>query len=243
MASRPAADNLIWNRQFVDRPPLLLLGIEPGVVEHQKDPLRPAEIVFVGGRQNSIPVVAETEHFQLASEVVDVRLSLNPRMLARLDRMLFGRQPEGVKSHGVQDAFTAAASEPRNDVGRRVPFGMTDMQSIAAGVRKHVQDISFFPARQIGRRERAMLLPNRLASGVQFRRDCIEACEKGATREIKGSAKQSIPVILWNHAMFVRWMCRMHDSLFASDRIHVVDPSKNPMNRVTTTESTCMRNR
>ena len=59
--------------------PALLLGIEPGVEQHQENPLRPAEIFGVGRRQFAIPVVAEAEHFQLPAEVGDVLLGRSPR--------------------------------------------------------------------------------------------------------------------------------------------------------------------
>ncbi len=134
--------DFVGNRQFGDRPPFLLLGIEPGVVQHQKDPLGPAKVVLVGRRHHAVPVVAETEHLQLPSEVVDVPLRLDPRMLAGLDRVFFGRQSEGVEAHRMQDTFAPHPGESGNDVGRRVALGMPDVQPVAAGIREHVQDVA-----------------------------------------------------------------------------------------------------
>jgi hypothetical protein len=88
---RPLRSDLCGDRQFRDRPTDLPLHIKPGVVDDQEDRLRPTKIFLVRRRQRSVPIVTETEHLQLAGEVVDVAIGLNPRVLARLDRVLLGR--------------------------------------------------------------------------------------------------------------------------------------------------------
>ena len=75
----PLLGDFVGDRQFGDRPALLLLGVVPGVEEHEEDELRPAEVGHVGGGQLAVPVVAEAQHLQLAAEVVDVALGRGPR--------------------------------------------------------------------------------------------------------------------------------------------------------------------
>ncbi len=47
--------------QFGDGPALFAFGIVPGVEQDQEDPLRPAEIVRIGGIDLAVPVVAEAQ--------------------------------------------------------------------------------------------------------------------------------------------------------------------------------------
>ena len=54
----------------VDRD-LGLVG-EPALEQLQEDPLRPAEVVGIGGVDLARPVVAEAEHLELAAEGGDV---------------------------------------------------------------------------------------------------------------------------------------------------------------------------
>jgi len=147
------------NRQFGDRPSLSLFRIEPGVEHRQEDPLRPAEVVDVGGGQLAVPVVAETQHFQLAAEIGDVAFRGLPRRRVRLDRVLFGGQSEGVETHRVQNRFALHPSEPADDVGCRIAFRMPHVQAVAAGVGEHVQHVQLGPGRQVGRLERLVFLP------------------------------------------------------------------------------------
>ena len=52
---RALRDHIGGNRQFRDRTPAALLRIEPGVEQHQEDPLRPAEVLDVGRGQLADP--------------------------------------------------------------------------------------------------------------------------------------------------------------------------------------------
>ena len=82
------------NRQLADRPAAALMrspggilprlaGVEPGIEQHQKNPLRPSEIVRIGRRQFAVPVVAEAEHLELPRERGDVLFGVT-RAAARL---------------------------------------------------------------------------------------------------------------------------------------------------------------
>ena len=155
----PFLGDFVGDRQFGDRPALLLFGIEPGVEEHEENELRPAEIGHVGGGQFAVPVVAETQHLQLAAKVVDVALGRGPRMGAGLLGMLLGRQPKGVPAHGVHDAVAPVAAEAADDVGGRIALRMANVQAGAAGIGKHVQDIHLGALGQPGSGECTVRFP------------------------------------------------------------------------------------
>ena len=55
--------------------------------------------------------------------------------------VLFGGQTEGVPAHGVHYARAFHAIVAADDVGGGIPFGMSHVEPISAGVREHIQDI------------------------------------------------------------------------------------------------------
>ena len=119
--------DLFRDRQFGHRAATLLRFVEPGVEEHEKNRLRPAEVLEIGGCQLAIPIVREAEHFQLAAEVIDVLVGGGARMGARFLGVLFGRQPEGIPAHRVHDASSLHAVIAADDIGGRIPFGVPDV--------------------------------------------------------------------------------------------------------------------
>ena len=122
---------------------LVRLGIEPRIIKLQENPLRPLEILDVGGGEFARPVVAEAEAFDLAREIGDVRLGRHARMLAGLDGVLLGRQAERIPAHRMQHVEAARATIARENIRGRVALGMSDMQARAARIRKHVEDVKF----------------------------------------------------------------------------------------------------
>ena len=89
-------------------------------------------------------------------------------MLTGLDRVLLGGQTERVPAHRVQHVETAQALVARDDVGRGVALGMSDVQPRAARVGEHVEHVVFRPRRiearlaGIRRVESAAFFPERL---------------------------------------------------------------------------------
>ena len=63
------------------------------------------------------------------------------RMLSGLDGKLFRGQPEGIPTHRVQDVEAAHPLEAGDDVGGRVSFDVAHVQTLAARIRKHVEDV------------------------------------------------------------------------------------------------------
>ena len=84
------------------------------------------------------------------------------------DRVLFGRQAERVEAHRVHHAPALHPGRAAHDVGRRVSFGMPDVQPVAAGVGEHVERVELLRARlrQPRRGKRLVLLPIRLPLGL-----------------------------------------------------------------------------
>src|SRR5262245_6882997 len=99
--------NIIRNRQLGNRTAFAgafdavgsspdAFGVVPCVEELQKNPLRPAIVIGIGGGEFTRPVIAEAEHLELPAERVDVLVGRDPRMRPRLDRMLFRGKPKRV---------------------------------------------------------------------------------------------------------------------------------------------------
>ena len=142
--------------------------IEPCIVELHENPLRPFEIAGVRGVHLALPVVAEADGLELLFEVRDVCLRRGARMLAGLDCVLLRRQAESVPSHRMQHIEAAHLFIPPDDVRGRVAFGVTDMQTLAARIREHIEHIVFRLRRVeagfagIGDVECLLLIPNAL---------------------------------------------------------------------------------
>ena len=111
------------------------------LVKLHKDPLRPCVVVAVGCIDFAVPVVAESQSFDLAAELVDVFLSGDLRVSSGIDGVLFGGQTESIPAHGVQDVETLHPFVAACDIGRGVSFGVTDMKSGTGGIGEHVQTV------------------------------------------------------------------------------------------------------
>jgi hypothetical protein len=70
-------------------------------------------------------------------------LGIGRRMGAGLDRVLFRRQAEGIPADRMQDIESLRALVTGDDVRRRVPLGMADVQAGARRIRKHVEHVVF----------------------------------------------------------------------------------------------------
>src|SRR4051812_45200233 len=115
-----------------NRPGLFVYGIEVAVENLEEDPLRPAIVIRIGGVDLTIPVIAEPQHLNLPPKILDALFSDDAGMLVAADRMLLGRQAKGIPPHGMQHVATPHAQIARENIGRRIAFGMADMQAGAA---------------------------------------------------------------------------------------------------------------
>src|SRR5262249_5211967 len=79
----------------------VLFGIEPGIIQFEKDPLSPLVIAWISRVDFAQPVVAESDFFELAFEAFDIADSRDRRMLSRLDSELFRGQSKCIPPHGM----------------------------------------------------------------------------------------------------------------------------------------------
>ena len=156
---------------------LVRFRVEPRIVQLEKNPLRPLEILHVRGGDFTGPIVAEAEALDLAREVFDVRLGRHARMLAGLHGVLLGGQAEGVPTHGMQHIETGRPAIARQNVRGGVALRMPDVQPRAAGVGEHVENIKL--RRQLRGRRRA---GHAMARGKGVRRRNGLAWIEGAER-------------------------------------------------------------
>ena len=95
--------NTVGDGKFVDRTSTLQFVIKPGVKQDQENPLSPFDVIHVGRGNHAIPVIAETEVFQLANKRLDVFFCEFAGGCIVLDRVFFRWQTEGIEPHRVQD--------------------------------------------------------------------------------------------------------------------------------------------
>ena len=115
------------------------IGVVPGVVDLQEDPLGPAVVVGVDRRDGAAVVVAQAQAAQLARHDDDVVLGGLARVLAGLHGVLLGRQAERVVAQAVQHVLAEHPVEAREDVGGDVAQRVADVQAGAARVGEHVE--------------------------------------------------------------------------------------------------------
>ena len=131
------------------------------LVELLEYPLRPLVVLRVRRVDLAVPVVAEAERPDLLAEAVHVLLRGDGGMRAGLDRVLLGREAEGVPSHGMQDLEALHALVAAEHVGRGVPLGMPYMQTSPGWIREHVEAVKLrlLAARSLRRLESLVLQP------------------------------------------------------------------------------------
>ena len=144
-ALRPAVDHLLVGQHGPEcRTPVDghfgLIG-QPHLVELQKDPLGPLVIARIGRVDLAVPVVRKAQAFELSPEAGDIAFGGDARMRVCLDRVLLGRQPEGVPSHRMEHVIAFHAPVASHDVGGRIAFGMPYVQPGPAGIGKHVEHV------------------------------------------------------------------------------------------------------
>ena len=145
-AGAPAAavDHLlVREHRLVDRVPVDDAGllVRNAALEHaQEEPLVPAVVLGLAGRQLAIPVEGEAELLQLALHVGDVVVGPLRRRDLVLDRGVLGRQAERVPAHRLQDVVALHAHVAGQHVAHGVVAHVAHMQP-PAGVRKHAQAV------------------------------------------------------------------------------------------------------
>ena len=160
----------------VDRLRALCLRIEPRVVNLEENPLRPFVITRIGRVDLSFPIVGKTNALQLRFEFRHVFARGDRRVLSRFDRILLSGKSERIPAHRMQHVKPAHPLVARDDVGRGVTFRMSDVQTRAARIWKHIEDVELRLCRieiriaGVRRMEAAVFFPDRLP----FRLEMVE---------------------------------------------------------------------
>ena len=136
-------DLLVGEHRLVDRAPvdgrLVLVG-QAALEQLQEDPLRPAVVLGLGGRQLARPVDRPAHALHLLADRGDVLVRDVARVPALADRGVLGRQAERVVAHRVQHAQAVAAALMAERVADRVVLDVPHVQ-IARGVRQHLEHV------------------------------------------------------------------------------------------------------
>ena len=156
---------------------------EPALVELEEDPLGPAVVARVGGRQLARPVERDAPGAELALEGRDRARARGAWMLAALDRVVLGRQPEGVIADRMQDAAPHAPLEVRDRVADRVVLEVPHVR-LARRIGQHLGDVVRVGAPQVvvAHLPRALALPERLPLGLDGLRVIAALRAHGARR-------------------------------------------------------------
>ena len=93
---------------------------EPALEEPEEEPLRPAVVLGLGGRDLARPVDRPPHALHLAADRHDVAIRDLAGVAALLDRRVLGVQAERVVAHRPQDRVALAAPDVREDVAERV---------------------------------------------------------------------------------------------------------------------------
>ena len=113
---------------------------ETGVVQLQEQPLRPAVVLRLRGRDLARPVDRPAHALDLAADGGDVALGHVPRVPTLADGGVLGREAERVVAHRAQDGVPAPPPHVRDDVAERVVEDVTHVQ-LARRVRQHLEHV------------------------------------------------------------------------------------------------------
>ena len=116
---------------------------QTALVQFEENPLRPAIVVGITGRNLPVPIVGKAQGLDLTPKGRDIAGRCFPRVRTRLNRILFRGQSERVPAHGMQDIQSPHALVTGQDIGCGIAFRVSDVQSGGTRIREHVQDVVF----------------------------------------------------------------------------------------------------
>ncbi len=124
---------------------LLLVG-DPLFVHLNKQLLLPAVVADIAGGQFTVPVIGKPHLLQLIPHVGHVFIGPGSRVAVILDGSVFCRHTKGIPAHRMQHVKPAHPLETAYYITYRVVADMSHMNP-AGGVRKHLQQVVFWPER------------------------------------------------------------------------------------------------
>ena len=131
------------------------------LVENFKQFLGMLVIIFAAGEHLPVPVVGQPQLFLLAGHIVDIGIRPFRRRDAVLDRGVFRRHAESVKSHGMDHIEALHLLEAGDHIADGIVSYMAHVQ-IAGGIREHLQYVILFLIRVFPDRESVRFLPDLL---------------------------------------------------------------------------------
>ena len=138
-------------------------------IELREEPLFPAVVTRVTGRELARPVITKAQALQLAAHVIDIGAGPTRRWHIVLNCGVFRRQAKRIPAHGLKDILTEHTLVASDDVPYRVVADMPHVQP-ATGIGKHAQAIEFFARRVFVHGECLGLLPALLNAWLDFGR-------------------------------------------------------------------------
>ncbi len=135
---------LVRDHGLVVRAPLhrRALAVGQSLLEEAEElPLLPAVVARIVGRDLSVPVEPPPHPAHRPANADDVALGGLARVPALLDRVVLGRQAEGVPAHRMEDVHAVAATEAHDDVADRVDEQVPEMQR-AGRVGEHLEHVA-----------------------------------------------------------------------------------------------------
>ncbi len=109
---------------------------QAGLEQAQEDPLGPAVVLGLMGRDLAAPVHGDAPGPELLTKARDRPLGRDPRVLTGPDRMILGGQTERVVPHGLKHAEAVAAPVVSDRIADRVDLEVADV-GLAGGVGEH----------------------------------------------------------------------------------------------------------
>ncbi len=168
--ARPVHHLLVGQHGDAGRAPVdrraSLLG-QSALEQLQKDPLRPAVIARMTGRDLARPVEPYPPLAKLCLELADVVESPLAGMDVPLNGGVLGGEPERVPAHRGQDLVALHDLAAHHDVAQDVIAAVSHVK-IAGGVRKHVQAVVLRLRRTGVAGEEALRRPPVVPLGLEF---------------------------------------------------------------------------
>ena len=99
-------------------------------------------IIFPAGKNLPVPIVGQAQFLLLTGHIVNVGISPFCRRSAMLNRCIFCRHAEGIKSHGMDNVKSLHFLEAGHHITDGIVSYMAHMK-VTGGIREHLQNIVF----------------------------------------------------------------------------------------------------
>ncbi len=189
----PVVHLLVRQHDLVDRAPLdgrALPVREPRAEQLQEEPLVPAVVLGLVGRDQAIPVESPAHPLHRRDDVRDVAVDDRARVPALADRGVLGGQAERVEAHRMHHVHAVPPAEPREDVADRVDEDVPHVQR-PGRVRPHLEHVALVAPVRLRLRIRDVEGPCVLPDALPLRLDRLRVVPfHPSSRDKKASRKR-----------------------------------------------------